>query len=197
MTGAADAGSDDALARAGSLVDLVCESRGSFGAVDLVPPSAVPDPDRDLLDHSRHMTVTMERHHGCAVELRVVAERHPAGGAADSYAREILLVRPDGVVVQYGIVRIDLAALDAETAAAIRGRTAPLGRILMAAGVLCEVQRVALLRIAAGPRLRGLVGDVDRLHGRVAEIAVDGKAAIELLEIVVPTAPAPSRAASS
>lgn len=192
MTGKDDAGPGDALARAASLVDLVCESRGSFGTLDVVPQAAVPDPDRQLLDHRSHMTVTMERHHGCAVELRVVAERQPVAGASESYAREILLVRPDGVVVQYGIVRIDLAALDRPTAAAIRGREAPLGRILIAAGVLCEVQRVTLLRIEAGPHLRRLVGDVDHLHGRVAEIAVDGKPAIELLEIVVPS-PQPFR----
>jgi len=188
MTAGAGAADDDAVARAGRLVDLFCEPRGSFGTFEAVPAAAVPEPDRQLLDHRSHMTVTMERHHGCTVDLRVVAERHPAGAGGDSYAREILLVRPDGVVVQCGIVRIDLATLDAETAAAIRGRAAPLGRILVAAGLLCEVQRVALLRIEAGPHLGRWVGRQRRLHGRVAEIVVDGRPAIELLEIVVPPA---------
>jgi chorismate-pyruvate lyase len=188
MTAESAAADGDAVARAGRLVDLFCEPRRSFGTIEAVPSAAVAEPDRHLLDHHSHMTVTMERHHGCDVDLRVVAERHPAGAAADAYAREILLVRPDGVVVQCGIVRIDLAALDRETAEAVRGRAAPLGRILVAAGLLCEVQKVALLRIEPGPHLRRWVGQARHLHGRVAEISVDGKPAIELLEIVVPPA---------
>lgn len=192
MIGSDDADADDAVARAGDLVGLFCPSRSSFGSIEAALAAAVPEPDRRLLHHCSHMTVTMERHHDCAVELRVVAERQPAGGGGEVYAREILLVRPDGVVVQYGIVRIDLAVLDRETAAAIRRRAAPLGTILVAAGLLCEVQNVALLRIQAGPHLHRVVGAGGRLYGRVAEIAVDGSPAIELLEIVVPAAVSPS-----
>ena len=188
MTAEADAAGHDAVARAGGLVDLFCEGRGQFGTIECVHAAAVPEPDRHLLDHRGHMTVTMERHHGGAVELRVVAERHPGGATADAYAREIILVRPGDVVVQCGIVRIDLAAVDRETAAAIRRRAEPLGRILVAAGLLCEVQKVALLRIEPGPHLRRWVGAARHLYGRVAEISVAGRPAIELLEIVVPPA---------
>jgi len=181
----------DAAARAGALVELFCEPRGDFGSIEAVASTAVPEPDRHLLDHRSHMTVAMERHHRCAVQLRVVSERAPAGRVSDSYAREILLVHPDGGVVQHGIVRIDLACLDRESADAIRSHAEPLGRILVKAGLLCDVQDVELLRIEPGPHLRRLVGDAAVLHGRVAEISVDGRPAIELLEIVVPrTAPA-------
>jgi hypothetical protein len=44
---------------------------------------------------------------------------------------------------------------------------------------------VNLLEIEPGPHLRGLVGGAGRSFGRVAEIAVDGRPTIELLEIVV------------
>lgn len=190
MTRDAGPPAGDAVGRARELVGLFCPSISSFGLIESVEAGAVPEPARHLLHHRSHMTVAMERHHACVVDLRVVAERQPAGGRADSYAREILLVRPDGAVVQYGIVRIDLQALDRETAAAIRNHAAPLGRILMAAGLLCEVQQVALVRIEAGPHLRRLVGACDRVYGRVAGIAVDCSPMIELLEIVVPaTAP--------
>jgi chorismate-pyruvate lyase len=192
MTRGAGPPAGDAVARACELVGLFCPSIPSFGSIECVEAGAVPEPARQLLHHRSHMTVAMERHHACAVELRVVAERHHAGGGSDAYAREILLVRPDGAVVQYGIVRIDLQALDRETAAAIRGHAAPLGRILVAAGLFCEVQQVALLRIEAGPHLRRLVGACDRVYGRVAAIAVDGSPTIELLEIVVPAAAPPS-----
>jgi hypothetical protein len=92
----------------------------AFGRFLPVAADAVPDVPRRLLDHRSHMTVAMERFHGGPVALRVVAERPAAAGSGDRYAREILLVRGDGMVVQHGIVRIDLAAVPAQTAAAIR-----------------------------------------------------------------------------
>jgi hypothetical protein len=99
-----------------------------------------------------------------------------------------LLVRGDGTVVQHGIVRIDLAAIPAPTAAAIRERRTPLGRILIDAGLLCDVQNVLLLRVTAGPHLAALFGGAAGMiaYGRVAEIRVAGAAAVELLEIVAP-----------
>jgi chorismate-pyruvate lyase len=188
-------GSPDTVARAAQLIGLFCPDVPAFGTVTAVAPEDVPDPDRQLLDHRGHMTVTMERLHGCSVELRVVAERVADDGMTGRYAREILLSRPDGAVVQFGIVRMDFATIDAAAAAAIRARSAPLGRILVKAGLLCEVQRVALLRVEPGPHLRGLVGATAPLHGRVAEIAVDGRPLIELLEIAVPAPIQPERPA--
>jgi chorismate-pyruvate lyase len=120
------------------------------------------------------------------VKLRVVAERsEPSGDGRNLYAREILLARPDGAVVQYGIVRIDLDAVDAETAARIRRAAEPLGSILVEAGLLCEVHDVRLLRIVPGLHLARLIGNERaETFGRVAEIVVAGRPAIELLEIV-------------
>jgi len=185
-----------AVTRANDLVRLFSRPGPDFATFREVPAAEVPEPARGLLDHHSHMTVAMERHHGCAVELRVVSERVLGGPAGEVYAREILLVRPDGAVVQHGIVRIHLGALDRESAAAIRRQAAPLGRILIAAGLLCEVQHVELLRIECGPHLRRLAGNATRLHGRVAEIVVDGRPAIELLEIVV-SPPAAASASTS
>jgi len=88
--------------------------------------------------------------------------------------------------VQYGIVRIDLAAVDPATAAAIRRAAAPLGRILIEAGLLCDVHRVSFVRITPGPHLDGILAMPGPLSGRVAEILVGGQPAIELLEVVVP-----------
>ncbi|MCE9630102.1 MAG: hypothetical protein K8S94_05195 [Planctomycetia bacterium] len=175
----------DPVQRAAALVSLFCPVAGEFGHWSATVPDAVPEVPRRLLDHRGHMTVTMEREHRCPLTLRVVAERtSPTDGR---YSREILLVRPDGRVVQHGIVRIDLAALDASTADAIRSRSLPLGRILVDAGLLCDVQHVALLRFNPGPHLSQLFGGVaDKTFGRVAAIDVGGRPAIELLEIVAP-----------
>ena len=184
MTAVRPPDAHDTVARARGLISEFCRDPAAFGGLAAVEVTGVPDPDRRLLDHHSHMTVTMERHHGCDLSLDVIAERE--GPHPGSYAREIRLARPDGVVVQYGIVRIDLTTLDAGTAAAIRGRAAPLGRLLVAAGLFCDVQRVRLLRIEPGPHLGPLVGPHPLVHGRVAEIAVGGRPAVELLEVVVP-----------
>lgn len=172
--------------RASDLVRLFHEPAESFGTWQAVSADDVPEPSRSLLDHRSHMTVAMERHHGGPVTLRVVAER-PVADGADRYAREILLARPDGLVVQHGIVRIDLSAVDPAAAAAIRSRSAPLGRILLAAGQLCDVHDVRLMRIEPGPDLVGLLGGgPGPAYGRVARIDVAGRPAIELLEVVAP-----------
>ena len=176
----------DAVERAGRLISLFCVDGRAFGDVAAVDPADVPAAERSLLDHRSHMTVTMERHHGCAVDLQVVSDRRGDPAEGRWYAREIVLRRGDGAVVQYGIVRIDLAAIDPTAAAAILAKSAPLGRILVSTGMLCDVQHVALLRIEAGPHLQACVGEATTLFGRVAEIAVAGRPAIELLEVVVP-----------
>lgn len=180
-------GRPDAAARAAGLIGMFCGDLRLFGEILPVMAAAVPPAERSLLDHRSHMTVTMERHHGCSVDLQVLAERHADDSPGTLYAREILLRRPDASVVQYGIVRIDFAVIDPAAAAAIRAKSAPLGRILVSAGLLCDVQGVELLRIEPGPYLRDRVGNVGTMFGRVAEIAVDRRPAIELLEVVVPT----------
>ncbi|MFM9058255.1 MAG: hypothetical protein ACKOSQ_03855, partial [Planctomycetaceae bacterium] len=59
---------------------------------------------------------------------------------------------------------------------------APLGRILVEAGALCEVGDVRLLEVVPGPHLARLVGPRPTF-GRVATIAIAGRPAIDLLEI--------------
>ena len=169
----------DSAARAAELVGLFASTPQAFGRITAVRAAGVSEPFRSLLDHESHMTVAMERHHGGPVSLRVVAESDASDGR---YAREILLVGPTGRVVQFGIVRIDLRAVDVATAARIRAAAEPLGRILLEAGVLCSVGDVALLEITPGPHLAPFVGPRPTF-GRVAAITLNGRAAVELLEI--------------
>jgi len=191
----------DPVVRATTLVHLFCNA-AEFGTLRSMPPEQVPEPARTLLDHRSHMTVAMERFYGGDVRLRVVARANnpsAAVSADDWYAREILLETESGTIVQHGIVRIDLTNLDAATAAAIRAARRPLGRILIEAGMLREVHGVKLLHIVPGPHLRELLcskapglaavdsPSIDSLYGRVATIELDGRPAVELLEIVVPT----------
>jgi hypothetical protein len=191
----------DPVQRAAALVKLFC-SLDDFGGLRSVSPNDVPEPARTLLDHRSHMTVAMERFHGGDVRLRVVAQADSTGAQSPHpgwYAREILLETQAGTIVQHGIVRIDLSHLGSETAAAIREARRPLGRILIDAGMLRDVQGVSLLEIMPGPHLQrlfaGLAGPrptpiaaATPVYGRVADIQLDGLPAVELLEIVAPAA---------
>ncbi len=62
------------------------------------------------------MTVTVEKHHGCMVDVEIMQERRED----PFYSREILLRRQtDHRVVQYGIVRLFLPALEISAREAI------------------------------------------------------------------------------
>ena len=197
-SGSAGTGSLDAVARAEELVRLFAEPGPGFATFRNVDRAEVPEPARTLLDHTSHMTVAMEGHHGAPLGLRVVARARDTGTAADQapwYAREILLLSPQGALVQYGIVRINLEYVDRTTAAAIRAGKIPLGRVLINAGLLREVHDVSLLEVRPGPRLASLFGKLPQpgvpsppTFGRVAEISLGGHPAVELLEVVVPPA---------
>jgi hypothetical protein len=180
-------GADESLARAEALLRLFHPPEESFATIRAAESGDVVEPYRSLLDHRSHMTVAMDRHHGGAVGLRVVTVCDPGDGGAE-YAREILLERSPGEVVLYGIVRIDLRTVDGATASAIRAARIPLGRLLIEAGFLRDVHHVSLLHVIPGRGLSGLFGRVHAgaTFGRVADISLSGRPAVELLEVAAP-----------
>ena len=157
---------------------------GSYGeAVDL------PSPYNELLNHHEHMTVTVESHHGDKVDVVVHKHHRHTDADGDWYAREITLqTQSTGKVVQYGIVRLNVAALEPEVWQRIESQGTPLGRVLIEHNVLREVQLCQLWRIEAGPALARFLettpGKV--VYGRTALIYCNGEPAIELLEVVAP-----------
>jgi len=175
-----------AVARAKALVELFHADPQAFATLEAVDAADMPEPYVGLLAHNSHMTVAMERYHGGPVSLRVVAERNVPGGEATdgAYAREILLANGSGDIVQYGIVRIDLSPLPEPSREAILRKGEPLGRILIASGMHREVQAVDLLKLTPGPALSGVMEAREPTYGRVAEIRLDGRPAVELLEVV-------------
>jgi chorismate-pyruvate lyase len=162
-----------------------------FGAADdlpdyeIIPGRLMPQPYRKLLVHEHHMTVTVEAHHGDLVDVRILTRRH----VGNSYARKILLtLQKTGRIVQFGIVRIDLAQCSqAVRDALIEGKT-PVGRILIQHNVLRRIEPTAFLRIQGGPAQMAWFGLTEprTLYGRLAFIHCDGKPAVELVEIVAP-----------
>lgn len=167
------------------LAGLFYADLSQLGTFEEVLVENTPEPYRTLLAHHEHMTVSVERHHGCPVDVEVLATRHDG----DFYARKIVLHRQsDGGVVLYGIPRISLRLLDEKVRGEILGQHTPLGRVLIDHNVMREVQLASLYRVQPGPDLLKLFGlsRAAPTYGRTAFIYLDGYLAIELLEIVTP-----------
>jgi chorismate-pyruvate lyase len=130
------------------------------------------------------MTVTVEAFHKSEVDVRVLKE-HREG---DVYTRCSLLVRQsDGAVVQFGIMWINLKGLSDQVRAEIEAHKTPLGRVLIRHNVLRRVELQRLWRIHPGPYLREkleIQASTECVFGRSAGIIVEGRQAVELLEIV-------------
>lgn len=168
-----------------ALVGLFYPVPDALGSFYEVSAAHIPEPYARLLDHSEHMTVTVEAHHGSSVEVEVLAthvtETH--------YSRCILLRRTsDRRVVQFGIVRLNRDCLDPAIQSEIESQQAPLGRILIQHGVLRDVRLLSLWRVDPGVELCrqfGLAAPI-ACYGRTALIYCNGVPAVELLEIVTP-----------
>ena len=167
-----------------TLVDLFYDDPVELGTFTETTRGALPDVYNSLLAHHEHMTVSMENHHRCPVNVEVLDKR-----ATDThYAREIVLKRStDQVVVQYGIVRLNTQFLGAHVREEILAETKPLGRILIQHDVLRTVKLMTLWRIEPGKKMKAALGQ-ERLqlcYGRTALIYTNGIPAVELFEVAV------------
>ena len=174
---------DPAEVELDALLELFFEDAYQLGQFRPVSATEVPSPSRELLAHEHHMTVTVERHHGSPVDVRVLQTRRDGS----KYSREILLTRQsDDRVVQYGIVRLNLDLIDPAPRSEIESEQIPLGRILINHQILRQVRLLGLWEITAGPELAKWlpVESGQRCYGRTALIYLAGAPAIELLEIV-------------
>lgn len=168
-----------------TLIGLFYASTAQLGQFDEVQPAEMPPGYRRLLAHNQHMTVTVEAHHGCPVDVEVldklVTDRH--------YARKILLLRTsDARAVQFGIMRVCLDHLETPVRAEIERARMPLGRILIDHDVLRTIQLESLYRVRPGPSLQSYlsVARGATTYGRTALIYTNNEPAVELLEIVTP-----------
>ena len=167
------------------LVGLFFADLAELGTFEESLAETVPEPYRRLLAHHDHMTVSVEQHHGCKVDVEVLSAKR----SGDYYSRKIILHRQsDGRVVLFGIPRLNLRLVDDDVRREIVSETKPLGRVLIEHNVLREVQLASLYRITPGPELSRLFGLDQPLptYGRTAFIYCDGYVAVELLEIVAP-----------
>jgi chorismate-pyruvate lyase len=153
-----------------------------LGRFESVTVDDLPPDYRSLLAHHDHMTVALEAHHDSLVSVKVLDEWRDDA----SYARSSVLSRQsDGGVVQFGIMRIWLGDLPEAAQQEITARKTPLGRVLIRHNVLREVELITLWRIHPGPVLKkhlGLKTDAP-IYGRSAQILVDERPTVQLLEI--------------
>jgi hypothetical protein len=162
-------------------------SLAMLGEFEEILPADMPPPQQTLLAHNEHMTVAVEAFHGASVNVQVLDSTRDG----DFYTRTSLLIRQsDDTPVQLGIMRIDMTRLSPQVRAEIESRATPLGRILIRHNVLRQVELERLWRIRPSAMLRNrlrLDGDAsdacEFIFGRSASIALEGRRAVELLEI--------------
>jgi chorismate-pyruvate lyase len=156
------------------LASLFYRDTGELGSFVEVLADSMPSPYRELLAHHEHMTVSVERRHGCKVDVQVLQTLRDG----DFYSRKIVLhLQEGGKTVLFGVPRINLRLMGEDVRREILSEQIPLGRVLIDHNVMREVQLASLYRVMPGPA---------ETYGRTAFIYCDGYPAIELLEIVSP-----------
>jgi len=131
------------------------------------------------------MTVTMEKFHGCSVNV-VVLNTSLEGNI---YKREILLTREDNdAPVQYGIVRFDFQYITQPVRDELIAGKIPLGRVLINHNVLRHIDHGPILEVTLGATLAKQLQAAPgaTTYGRMATIFCNGHPALDLLEVSVP-----------
>lgn len=181
----AEAQCDGPCISASELIEIYYSEPNLLGRFERAESASVPGVYRTLLEHTNHMTVTVESHHSDSVDVEVL--RSDVMG--DHYRREILLkTHTSQRVVQYGIVRLCTKYLADKPRLEILSQLKPLGRVLIENNVLREIELFDLLRVECGPVLSNFFGVTPGTitYGRTALIYCDHEPAIELLEVVRP-----------
>lgn len=159
---------------------------GQLPRCEPVEPDQVPDPFRGLLDHHNHMTVTLEEH----FRDRVTVHPYQIHRYGELYGRKLdLRLAGSGRIVMTGVMLINFAYLGESAREQIIEQKIPLGRILIEHDILRRIDGVSLLRLDAADPLVARFSEAEReTYGRLATIFCDNMPAVDLLEIVTPTA---------
>ena len=154
-------------------------------AVKAILGDEMPEPYLTLLVHANHMTVTVEGFYDQPVNVKVLESRI----LGEVYSRQILLsLSRDGRVVQFGVVRINLAVLPEIVRREILAGGTPLGRVLIQNQVLTRVQPAGYLTLAANADFAEwfAIPAGTSLYGRLGVIYAGERPAIEVLEVLAP-----------
>ncbi len=154
-----------------------------------ISPSEMPEPYRQLLVHSHHMTVTVEEFYGQSVDVQVLE----VARVGETYARKIVLrLQETKKVVQFGLVSIDLSLLATDVRSEIESGRTPLGRVLIQHDVLRYIESAGYFKTWPTAKMCEWLQlpKPEMLYGRLGAIYTDGRPAIGVMEILSPcTAP--------
>ena len=170
-----------------SLTKRFPEYEALFLRAEHIPSAVTPEPYKTMLVHDHHMTLAMEGHHNCTVDVRVL----DSNLSGSEYARKIqLLKHGTETIVMFGIIRFHLEYVTVAVRNEVLAGHTPLGRILINHNVLRHIDLGAILEITAGPALaRYLAMPVGAItYGRLATIFCNRQPALDLLEISAPLA---------
>jgi chorismate-pyruvate lyase len=171
------------LPSASRLATLFYSDLVELGRFSPVNVDQMPADYRTLLAHQEHMTVSLETFHKSLVSVKVLDEWRDE----TSYARTSVLSRQsDSAIVQFGIMRIWLTDLPQVAQEEITSKKSPLGRVLIEHNLLREVEPISLWEIVPGPVLKKHLPlpKEKPIFGRSAQILVDERPTVQLLEIV-------------
>ena len=167
-------------------LDLAYERAG------LAPPDVcrieadeIPEPYHSLLVHTNDMTRTLEQHYRGPVVVRALATFSTDG----QYFRRVLLSHASsGRPVEMGAIRINLDCLAEPDRARVLENRAPLGRVLVDAGIVETTRPVAFLRVTPNPEMMGVfwMRDADALYGRRTSIDIGTCDVADVVEILPP-----------
>ena len=96
-------------------------------ALQHLPEFALPEPNRQLLMHTRDMTSTLTTFHRSPLRVEILQQSK----LGEAYLREVFLrTREAGRIVEYGVIAILLRQFTTPQQAAIQSGEAPLGGLL-------------------------------------------------------------------
>ncbi|QDU37629.1 hypothetical protein Mal4_19440 [Maioricimonas rarisocia] len=156
-----------------------------FERAEHIAASTTPEPYKQMLVHEHHMTVTMEKFHGCSVDVKILERAYDK----DVYCRKIILTKEGtDVPVQFGIVRFNFEYVTDAVRKEIEQGDTPLGRVLINYNVLRHIDLNAILKVTAGPGLAGYLNMPEgaTTYGRIATIFCNHQPAVDLLEVSAP-----------
>jgi len=149
--------------------------------------SELPSPYRELLDHERDMTGTLEAYWGGPLTLRALRMER----AGDLLLRRVVLCSAERPVA-YGAIRIQLAPFDERARELILAASLPLGAILRSEGIEHRARAVGFFRAQADAlTLAGLdLAGSEPLYGRLAHLGDGrGRTLADVVEILPPMEP--------
>ncbi|MEK7412949.1 MAG: hypothetical protein AAB263_06505, partial [Planctomycetota bacterium] len=99
--------------------------------LQVIDGTNMPEPYRALLVNHGDMTTTLERFHGCRLHIAVLGRVQDG----DIYSRQVILLDEHENAVEYGAIRIHLAALPLLARQEVLAGQRPLGGVLVNHGV--------------------------------------------------------------